>query len=64
MTKLYKKNEITFAILWIVAYVVLSSLADQISETVGVIKSVTAALHKTVSQHAAEIDPVFLDQEQ
>ena len=49
MTKLYKKNEITFAILWIVAYVVLSSLADQLSETVGVTKSVTAALHIAMS---------------
>ncbi len=45
MTKLYKKSEITFAILWIVAYVVLSSLADQLSESVGVTKSVTAVLH-------------------
>ncbi len=45
MTKLYKKSEITFAILWIVAYVVLSSLADQLSESVGIVKSVTAALH-------------------
>ena len=49
MTKLYEKNEITFAILWIVAYVVLSSLADQISETIGVMKSVTAALHIVMS---------------
>lgn len=49
MTKLYKKSEITFAILWIVAYVVLSSLADQLSETVGVTKSVTAALHIVMS---------------
>ena len=49
MTKLYKKSEITFAILWIVAYVVLSSLADQFSETVGVIKSVTAVLHLAMS---------------
>ena len=49
MTKLYKKNEITFAILWIVAYVVLSSLADQLSEAVGVTKSVTAALHIAMS---------------
>ncbi len=49
MTKLYKKNEITFAILWIVAYVVLSSLADQLSETVGVTKSMTAALHIAMS---------------
>ena len=45
MTKLYKKSEITFAILWIVAYVVLSSLADHLSESIGVTKSVTAALH-------------------
>ena len=45
MTKLYQKSEITFAILWIVAYVVLTSIADQLSEAVGVMKSVTAALH-------------------
>jgi membrane protease YdiL (CAAX protease family) len=49
MTKLYKKSEITFAILWIVAYVVLSSLADQLSETMGVVKSVTAVLHIVMS---------------
>ena len=49
MTKLYKKSEITFAILWIVAYVVLSSLADQLSEAFGVTKSVTAVLHITMS---------------
>ena len=45
MTKLYKKSEISFAILWIVAYVALSSLADRLSEKLGVTKSVTAALH-------------------
>ncbi len=45
MTKLYRKSEITFAILWIVAYVVLSSLADQLSESIGIVKSATAALH-------------------
>ena len=49
MTKLYQKSEITFAILWIVAYVVLTSIADQLSEAVGVIKSVTAALHVVMS---------------
>jgi len=49
MTKLYKKSEITFAILWIAAYVVLSSLADQLSESIGVIKSVTALLHILMS---------------
>ena len=49
MTKLYQKSEITFAILWIVAYVVLSSLADQLSEALGVTKSVTAVLHIAMS---------------
>lgn len=49
MTKLYKKSEIAFAILWIVAYVVLTSLADQLSEAAGVVKSVTAALHIVMS---------------
>ena len=49
MTKLYKKSEIGFAILWIVAYVVLSSLVDQLSESVGIVKSATAALHVAMS---------------
>ena len=49
MTKLYKKSELTFAILWIVAYVVLSSLADQLSGDIGIAKSATAALHIAMS---------------
>ena len=49
MTKLYKKSEITFAIVWIAAYVVLSSLADQLSESLGVVKSITAVLHIAMS---------------
>ena len=49
MTKLYKKSEITFAILWIAAYVILSSLADQLSERIGVTKCVTAALQLALS---------------
>ena len=49
MTKLYQKSEITFAIVWIVAYVVLSSLADQLSEGTGITKSVTFALQLAMS---------------
>ena len=49
MTKLYKKSEITFAILWIVAYVVLSSYADQLSLSIGIVKSVTAVLQIVMS---------------
>ena len=49
MTKLYQKSEITFAILWIVAYVVLSSYADQLSMSIGIVKSVTAVLQIAMS---------------
>ncbi len=49
MTKLYKKSEIGFAILWIVAYVVLSSVADRLSESLGTVKSLTALLHVAMS---------------
>ncbi len=49
MTKIYKKSEMTFAILWIIAYVVLSSLADQLSVSLGIIKSATAVLHIVMS---------------
>ena len=45
MTELYKKNELNFAVMWIVAYVVLSSLADLLSEHIGIPKSATAVLH-------------------
>ena len=45
MTKLYKKSEISFTITWIVAYVVLSSIADNVSAELGVVKSITAVLH-------------------
>ena len=49
MNKLYEKSEISFAVLWIVIYVILSSFADQISEGIGITKSVTALLHIIMS---------------
>lgn len=42
MKKLYEKNELTFAIAWIVAYVVLFSAADSFSESLGNAKVITA----------------------
>ncbi len=42
MKKLYEKNELTFSLVWIGAYVVLFSVADNLSEALGVAKSVTA----------------------
>lgn len=42
MKKLYDKNELTFSILWIVAYVVILSMADDFSESMGFQKIITA----------------------
>ena len=42
MKKLYEKNELTFAIVWIVAYCVLQSLANPLNERFGAAYSVSA----------------------
>ena len=42
MKKLYEKSELTFAIAWIIAYVVLFSAADNVSESLGFEKMITA----------------------
>lgn len=44
MTNLYKKNELTFSIIWIVLYIVLFSIADSISTDLGTDKIITALL--------------------
>jgi membrane protease YdiL (CAAX protease family) len=41
LKKLYEKSEIWFAVAWIIAYCVLMSLGDSISEQIGINKSVT-----------------------
>ena len=42
MKKLYEKNQLTFALLWIVVYCVLQSLANPLNKVVGVEYSVSA----------------------
>ena len=42
MKKLYDKNELKFSIIWIVAYVVLFSAADDFSKSMGFQKVITA----------------------
>ncbi len=42
MKNLYEKNELTFSLVWIIAYVVLFSLADSFSDFFGVKKIITA----------------------
>lgn len=44
MTRFYQKNELAFSITWIVLYVILFSVADQISADLGTAKIVTAPL--------------------
>lgn len=44
MKKLYEKNELTFAIVWIVIYCVLQSLANSLNETIGIEFSANAVL--------------------
>lgn len=43
MTKLREKSEIWFAVIWIIAYVVIFSVCDSVSEQIGLVKSVTLA---------------------
>ena len=43
MKKLYEKNELTFAIVWIVAYCVLQSLANPLNKAIGVAYAASAA---------------------
>lgn len=42
MKKIYDKNELTFALIWIGIYVVLLSVSENVSQTVGIAKAVTA----------------------
>ena len=44
LKKLYDKSKIWFAVLWIIAYCVLMSVGDSLSEQIGIDKSVTLAI--------------------
>lgn len=52
MNKLYQKSEITFAIFWIILYVVGSSIADGVSDSIGISKLVTMIFHVVLSAAA------------
>ena len=49
MKKLYLKSELAFAIVWIVAYCILLSLGDNISESIGITKAVTLPIAAALS---------------
>ncbi|PWG62185.1 CPBP family intramembrane glutamic endopeptidase [Bifidobacterium callitrichidarum] len=42
MYRLYKKNELNFSLVWIISYVVLFSLSDSLSTSLGMLKIITA----------------------
>ena len=44
MKKLYEKNELYFALVWIGAYVVLASVGDNASASIGIAKVITAPI--------------------
>lgn len=49
MKKLYEKSELAFSIVWIVAYCVLLSVGDNISEGIGITKAVTLPIAAVLS---------------
>ena len=49
MKTLYQKNEVLFSIIWIVIYVVGTSIADNTSTLLGVAKSVALLFHVILS---------------
>ncbi len=44
MRKLYQKNELLFTLAWIVAYIIIMSLADSFSANIGIEKVLTAPI--------------------
>lgn len=52
MRKLYQKSGIWFAVIWIVVYVMGTSVADGISSAIGVEKLITLILHLALSAAA------------
>ncbi len=49
MQKLYKKSELLFAVVWIIVYVVGTSVADSLSNILGLAKALTFTLHIIMS---------------
>ena len=45
MNKIYKKNEVTFAIIMIVIYVVGTSIAESVTASIGIVKLIPALFH-------------------
>lgn len=45
MNKVYKKSEVTFAIILIIIYVVGTSISESITESIGIVKLVPAIFH-------------------
>lgn len=49
MKKLYEKSELWFALAWIIAYCVLASVGDNLSNDIGILKAVTLPILIAIS---------------
>lgn len=49
MNKIYKKNEVTFAVVMIIIYVIGTSAAEAITATIGMVKLVPAIFHASLT---------------
>ena len=49
LKKLYEKSGIWFSVAWIVAYVILASAGDRLSEALGIAKSITLPIRRVLS---------------
>ena len=49
MKNLYRKNELTFALVWIAVYVAGTCAAEALTETIGIFKLVPAVFHITLA---------------
>ncbi|MBE6904504.1 MAG: CPBP family intramembrane metalloprotease [Ruminococcaceae bacterium] len=52
MKKLYEKSQLWFSLVWIIAYVVITSVADGLSESLGIAKALTLVVHIIMSLSA------------
>ena len=60
MKKLYEKNELVFAMVWIAIYVAGTSLAEALNETAGIPKLASAVFHIALTAVLAEKYGLFL----
>ena len=49
LKKLYEKSELWFSIVWIIVYVILASIGDNLSMMIGIEKVVTLPIYLVIT---------------